>query len=116
MTNNERLLYSNPFSIANHARTMMVEQIMTLIGRSSSNPKRYREILEGFDSTTLQRSLEALTLGEIVAGDFPDPSLTENAGVIASTDTGHAPGSARDALQRVTTPQHSTVELSTSAQ
>jgi hypothetical protein len=77
-----------------YARRWMIEQIMTLIGRSSPNPKRYRELLESFETATLRRTLEQLH--ESPSFNFPATSLTENAGVIASADTGTVPGSSRD--------------------
>lgn len=77
--------------IESHARAMLVEQVMAIHGRGSSDPKTYRRILEGMSMAALQRAIDE--------SDFPaQPSLTETAGVIASTDTGHAPGSARETL------------------
>lgn len=95
--------------ILSHAHSMLVEQVMAVHGRGSSDPKTYRRILERMDFPALRRSLAESdfsvlemevpmnTAGESPA-QFPVPSLTETAGVIASTDTGHAPGSARESL------------------
>lgn len=77
-------------NIHSYAKAHLVEQVMAMHGRASSDPKLYRRILERMDSAALRRAL--------TESDFPAPSLTENAGVIASTDTGHAPGSARETL------------------
>jgi hypothetical protein len=96
MTDHERELCSSPFVASNFAKAILVEQIMALIGRSSERPNDYRRTLYGFEIATLRR-----TLAELI-GDFPDPSLTETAGVIASTDTGHAPGSARETFKSST--------------
>lgn len=102
----------DPLNIHSHTRLMLIEQIMALHGRGSKNPKRYRELLEGFEIATLRRALTESDFPESSgiemeapmqpAGEspaqFPVPSLTENAGVIASTDTGTVPGSARESL------------------
>lgn len=85
---------TNPTNIECHTRLMLVEQIMALHGRlhgrGSKNPKRYRELLESFELSTLRRTLEE--------SNFPALSLTETAGVIASADISTVPGSARDVL------------------
>ena len=107
----------DPFlNIHSYARTMMIEQIMALHGRASKEPVRYRRWLESAEIETLRRILEHFTHGHCgsassvieveaitqTAGErpaqFPAPSLTENAGAIASADIGHAPGSVREAL------------------
>lgn len=51
----------NTKSILSRERAMMIEQIMALIGRSSADPKRYREILESLESETLRWALNDLT-------------------------------------------------------
>lgn len=58
----------DPLSLIQRAKSYYIEQIMALIGRSSSNPKRYRELLEGFSIETLSRTWRELmdsTLPEI---------------------------------------------------
>jgi len=88
---------NDPFiHIRSHARAMMIEQIMALIGRASSDPKQYRRTLESFEDSTLRRTLEQITLGDCANENFPALGLTENAGEIASTDKGHAPDSSRE--------------------
>ena len=47
--------------IQSHTRAMMIEQIMALIGRGSSNPRQYRRTLESFETATLRRTLQSLT-------------------------------------------------------
>lgn len=81
---------NDPRNIYAHAHAMMVEQVMAVYGRGSSDPVRYRKVLSRMSCAALQRALDET--------DFPVPSLTENAGVIASTDTGHAPDSVRETL------------------
>lgn len=51
----------NSRSILPQQRAMMIEQIMALIGRSSADPKRHREILESLESETLKRALNDFT-------------------------------------------------------
>ena len=93
--------------IHSYAKQHLVEQIMALIGRSSSDPASYRRTLELFEIETLRRTLTEIGMqGSTNPGsplpdflfDFPAPSLTENAGVIASADIGTVPGSARECL------------------
>jgi hypothetical protein len=87
----------NPTNIHFHARLMMIEQIMQLIGRSSKDPKRYRRILASQDSETLRRTWHKLQ--ESTLADFPALELTtacDEPRRIQSVD-----GSARDPL----TPQ-----------
>lgn len=81
---------NDPRNIHSHAHAMLVEQVMALHGRGSSDPKTYRRILERMNSPALLRALNE--------SDFPALSLTENAGVIARTDKGTVPGSAREIL------------------
>jgi hypothetical protein len=84
-------MIGDPCSLSHYAKTHLVEMVMAMHGRGSSDPKRYRRVLELMDLPALRCALDE-------PFDFPAPSLTENAGVIASTDTGRAPGSARDSL------------------
>ncbi len=111
---------SDPRFIHAHAHAMLVEQIMALIGRASSDPKRYRQILESYDIATLRRLWNELTENltacpatkpghpatdgesgnasrnsEEHAVSFSQlPRLTDNAGEIASADKGTVPGAA----------------------
>jgi hypothetical protein len=62
-------IYSDPLHVANHTRQMLVEQIMALVGRASSDPQRYRQILESFDVATLRRTLDGITT-ELTSGPF----------------------------------------------
>jgi len=56
----------DPFlHIRSHTRAVMVEQIMSLIGRGSSDPVTYRRTLESFDDATLQRTLNELMDGHV---------------------------------------------------
>lgn len=81
--------HQDPRNILAYAQAGLIEQVMALHGRGSSDPKRYRRLLESMDIPALQRALD-------VPPDFPATSLTENAGVIARADTGTPPGSALD--------------------
>jgi hypothetical protein len=54
----------DPLNVVSHARAMLVEQIMALIGRSSPDPARYRRLLEGMEYRTLQRTWAAIVDGE----------------------------------------------------
>jgi hypothetical protein len=54
---------TNPTNIYCHARLMVIEQIMALIGRGSNDPRRYRRYLESCEASTLNLTLEALTEG-----------------------------------------------------
>jgi len=88
-------------NIHSYAHTWLVEQVMAVHGRGSSDPVTYRRVLERMDSPALMRALEESDFPRSDfraprSNDFPALSLTENAGVIASADTGHAPGSARE--------------------
>lgn len=52
---------NNPTNIFSHTRRIMIEQIMALIGRGSSDPASYRRTLELFEIETLRRTLAELT-------------------------------------------------------
>ena len=72
--------------IQSHTRAMMIEQIMALIGRGSSNPRQYRRTLESFETATLRRTLDELGMQESTKPDscLPDflidsPALPETA-------------------------------------
>jgi len=49
---------NDPRFILAHSHTMLVEQVMAMYGRASSDPKTYRRLLEGMSSATLRRALE----------------------------------------------------------
>ena len=62
----------DPFlHIRSHAHATLVEQVMAMHGRGSSNPKEYRRILNRMDLPALRRAIEE--------SDFPELEDTANA-------------------------------------
>jgi len=86
-------MIGNPTNIHCHARLMMVEQIMALHGRGSSDPRRYRRLLESFEIETLRRTLNE--------SDFPALEEAAAHSLDARSKTPGANAPARETL----TPQ-----------
>lgn len=83
-------------NIHEYTRQHLVEQVMARHGCASPDPVTYRRVLNRMGLPALRRAL-------IEPPDFPALSLTENAGVIASADKGHAPDSSRGVFSKTKT-------------
>jgi len=68
----------NPCDIKEHARTLLIEEIMALLGRSMPNPLKFREMLEGRSLDTLSRLRDGIIDGYDAATE--EKELTTSGG------------------------------------
>jgi hypothetical protein len=73
--------------ISSYAHAMLVEQVMAMHGRGSSDPKQYRRTLECMSSAALRRAIEESDFPDLETEAFMKPAGESPAQFPASAET-----------------------------